>query len=154
MSVAHWKVIEEGWKEECLRHVLLEHCTVADKALRSSVAGTVRINCGGPDFVDVAGNLWQADAYFQGGVARVANSSVVSVVASKGYSSIPLYATYREWQTEQIGTYVVPLPAGPGLYWVSPARNQAYVCAMLRLCTAVGPNSYQVVTKVMLCLVN
>eukprot|EP00897_Mesotaenium_endlicherianum_P001319 jgi/Mesen1/1214/ME000129S00311 len=80
----------------------------------SSDGEVIRINCGGPAFVDHFNRTWAADSSYFGGLP--ANSTALG--AQLLLQDNVLYATTREWApTDYVGSYNISV-AAPGYFWV------------------------------------
>eukprot|EP00897_Mesotaenium_endlicherianum_P001318 jgi/Mesen1/1213/ME000129S00312 len=83
-----------------------------------SSEGAIRINCGGPEYTDPAGNLWAADNYFSSGVAASGSLKNIQRQLSQMENSAELYASYRYWPGGANNSYSIPIESAPGLYLV------------------------------------
>jgi beta-glucanase (GH16 family) len=95
-----------------------------------------RVNCGGPNYTDTAGNLWVADCDYTGGTVGT-NSQTVS-----GSPDNTLY------QTERYGnpfTYTFNVPAGT--YQVTLKESESYWTAAGQRVFNVSINGTQVLTN-------
>lgn len=80
-----------------------------------------RINSGGPEYVDVLGNVWSADSLFSGGTAYVSANAVANTADATLY------------QTERYGNFSYDIPAFNGdyevtlkfaeIYWDAPGQR-------------------------------
>jgi eukaryotic-like serine/threonine-protein kinase len=71
--------------------------------------GVVRINCGGGDFTDSAGNRWGRDRFYQGGLAAVPFKGEIAAT-----NEDPLYHSERYFPPHHRGLcgYRLPVPTG------------------------------------------
>eukprot|EP00897_Mesotaenium_endlicherianum_P001367 jgi/Mesen1/1258/ME000129S00356 len=83
-----------------------------------SLKGAIRINCGGQEYTDPAGNLWAADDYFSSGVAMSASRKNIQRQLSQMVNNAELYASYRYWPGGANNSYNIPIESAPGLYLV------------------------------------
>eukprot|EP00897_Mesotaenium_endlicherianum_P007651 jgi/Mesen1/6914/ME000354S06104 len=83
-----------------------------------STKGAIRINCGGQEYTDPAGNLWAADDYFSSGVAVSGSRKNIQRQLSQMETNAELYASYRYWPGGANNSYSIPIESAPGLYLV------------------------------------
>lgn len=107
-------------------------CILAPGVARAQ--NVYRINCGGPDFLDPQGNMWQSDngsGYFN--VGRTLPSPVSDTIDILGTDLDTLYRTERyDGQSAPNMTYTLPVTPGYYLvklhfaevYWTKPNRRK------------------------------
>nr|RNJ70815.1 MAG: hypothetical protein EDM05_02260 [Leptolyngbya sp. IPPAS B-1204] len=64
----------------------------------------IRINAGGPDYTDKAGNLWRADTFFTGGALYSTSAPIANATDGALY------------QTERFGNFSYAIPVANGIY--------------------------------------
>lgn len=70
-----------------------------------------RIHCGGEDYIDAAGNYWEADSHFSGGAAATIPTSVSNTESPELFQS-------ERWSDPNLGELSYAFDADPGEYTV------------------------------------
>lgn len=70
-----------------------------------------RIHCGGEDYIDAAGNYWEADSHFSGGAAS-------TILASISNTESPELFQSERWSDPDQGDLSYSFEADPGVYTV------------------------------------
>ena len=79
--------------------------------------GTVRINCGGPDYRDKEGRVWGRDRFFAAGTLDSTDSTDSTRPVIEGATDPTVYQTGRWFFHGSLTGYRIPLP--PGRYRVT-----------------------------------
>ncbi|MBK8267930.1 MAG: hypothetical protein IPK83_06335 [Planctomycetes bacterium] len=101
-------------------------CAILAGALPAQAEIVYRINCGGPDYVDPAGNMWTSDngsGFFN--VGKTPPSPVSPTIDIAGTDLDPLYRSER-YDTADLPNMIYTFPAAPGYYLVKLHFAETY----------------------------